>query len=293
MSGSVGRGWAKTILVGEHAVVYGTPALSAALDRGVRVALEDRTDGPVALDTEVEEALTRMAAEAGVDLRRVRVSVESDVPHGAGLGSSAALTVAFARALFARSDRRDPSKEDVVALAQVGETVFHGNPSGIDAEVAAGGGVVRFVRGAPPERVAVKEPLPLVVADTGEPSSTRDLVEHVAQRRKTTPGATDALFDLAGVLADAAVPALETADWPALGRTFDAAHSILQRLGVSTPALDRGVKLARKAGATGAKLPGAGGGGCLIALAPEPAPVVAALAGAGYTAFAALAGRAP
>ena len=297
MSGHSGRGLAKAILVGEHAVVYGAPALSVALDRGVRVTVEDRAAAAreAALAAPVEEALRRIAEALGADLSRLRVVIDSEVPHGAGLGASAALCVGFARALLARKGRSAPPHAEVVALAGLGEAVLHGNPSGIDAEVAAGGGIVRFLRGEPPvvERIEVKEPLPLVVADTGAPAPTREMVERVAARRKTAPGATDALFDLAGALVEAAVPAVRSADWPALGRMLDAAHAVLQRLGVSTPDLDRGVRAARRAGALGAKLTGAGGGGCLIALAPRPEPVLEALAGEGMAAFSLLAGRPP
>ena len=252
-TGTVGRGWGKAILVGEHAVVHGFPALALPLDRGVTVRLEDAgaAPSPPELPPPVPEALAAMAAELEADPAALRVGVESDLPAGAGLGASAALSVAFARALLARRGRPDASDDDVVALAQVGEAVFHGRPSGIDATVAASGSAIRFVRGDPPKvrRLRLPEPVPLVVARSGEPPSTLEMVDRVTRRLEAAPGATNALFDLLATLMDVATPALERADWAALGRALDAAHSILRRLNVSTLDLDRGVAAARAASA--------------------------------------------
>jgi mevalonate kinase len=285
-----GTGHGKVILLGEHAVVHGRPAIAAALDRGVTVTVTDLPRSPE-LDERATEAFHQMADEAGVG--RLHARSESDLPMGAGLGSSAAFSVAAARALLLWSGQHHPTAQDVLWLAGIGESVFHGNPSGVDAAIAARGGVIRFRRGAPPDVTSLPAPqgIPLVVADTGDRASTKDQVAAVTalyQENWKSKLAIGALLDVLEALAGTAEGFLASGSWAKLGKSFDAAQSILVRLGVGTPRLNDGCQLARAAGALGAKLTGGGGGGCLIALAPvDPTPVVAALEAAGYAAFSA------
>lgn len=283
-----GSGAAKVILLGEHAVVHGAPALALALDRGVTVTLTD-LPRPPDLDETATAALRQMADQAKVGPVHARSA--SDLPMGAGLGSSAAFCVASARALLAWQGQEAPPLDDVLYLAGIGESVFHGNPSGVDAQVSARGGLLRFRKGAPPDVVEIPAPhgVPLVIADTGERSPTKDEVSRVAalyRANRHSKAAIGALFDVLGALVTPAQGFIEEAAWPELGTSFNAAHSILGRLGVSTERLDLCCRTARDAGALGAKLTGGGGGGCLIALTPDPIPVIAALEAQGCAAFA-------
>ena len=282
-----GSGAAKVILLGEHAVVHGTPALAMALDRGVTVTLTDLPRAPD-LDVMAMAAFRQMADQAGVGPVHARSS--SDLPMGAGLGSSAAFSVASARALLAWQGQQTPPLSDVLYLAAIGESVFHGNPSGVDAHVSACGGLLRFRRGVPPEVVELSAPhgVPLVIADTGERSSTKDEVSRVDALYRTSrrgEAAIRALFDVLSALIEPAQGFIEAGAWKELGASFNAAHSILGRLGVSTDRLDHCCRIAQEAGALGAKLTGGGGGGCLIALTPDPIPVMAALEAQGCAAF--------
>ena len=288
MRQTCGSGAAKVILLGEHAVVHGAPALALALDRGVTVTLTD-LPRPPDLDATAMTAFRQMADQAKVGPVHARSS--TDLPMGAGLGSSAAFSVASARALLAWKGSQDPSLDDVLYLAGIGESVFHGNPSGVDAYVSARGGLLRFRKGAPADVVALPAPhgVPLVIADTGERSPTQDQVAHVDalyRANRNSKAAIGALFDVMAALVDPARGFIRRGAWPELGKSFDAAHSILGRLGVSTDRLDLCCRTAREAGALGAKLTGGGGGGCLIALTPDPIPVIAALEAQGCTAFA-------
>lgn len=275
-----GFGHGKVILIGEHAVVYGQPALAVGLDVGVRVRLV--RGGP--RDLRVAEAFDAMARHADINPSDWGFEVSAQIPLGAGLGGSAAFSVATAKALLA-IHKAPATEEAILALANVGEEVFHGNPSGIDATVACRGGFLRFVKGRASQQLRAPEPIPLVIADTGERGNTRAQVDAVAQRREEQGEATEALFDILGVLAGVATEAIPEANWKGLGSSMDAAHSVLQRIGVSTERLDTGCKWAREAGALGAKLTGAGGGGCLIALAPDPDPVLGALDELGMASF--------
>ncbi len=281
-----GKGQAKVILLGEHAVVHGRPALAMALDRGVTVTLTD-LPRPPELDPLGTEAFRQMADQAGV--AEVHAKSEADVPVGAGLGSSAAFSVAAARALLSWSGNDAPTPQDVLWLAGIGEAVFHGNPSGVDAALAtrSPGTIIRFEKGAPPDIQQVPAPhgFPLVIADTGERGSTKDQVAGVAallNENTRSQIALGALLDMLADLVGTTQTFMRDADWPAIGKSFDAAQSILGRLGVSTPRIQDACAIARAAGAQGAKLTGAGGGGCVIAVAPSPAPVAAALQAAGY-----------
>jgi mevalonate kinase len=274
----VGRGHGKLILCGEHAVVYGHPALAMAVDRGTTVRLTPRPGtlearGDIVDDRLIPALRTVLPADGW------QVDIATDLPVGRGMGSSAALAVALIRAESA-SRGHTPSVDEVFERAFAVERVFHGNPSGLDHAVSARGGLLRYRRGPPPSF----EPLPLpswrlVVLDSGVAGDTKQLVAGVASRRPTV----DADLDRIGELVLEATAALD--DPQALGPLLTENHGLLRRIGVSTPQLDDLVALALKAGAVGAKLAGAGGGGVVLALVEDPEPVLRAAAAAGVPAF--------
>lgn len=180
---SEGRGHGKVILLGEHAVVHGHPALAMAIDLGVRVtarpghgtltvpAWDLAVDLARDAGTAPARALLALADAIGVDARGVALVAEAPLPARAGLGSSAALSVAVVRALAAHAGHA--LDDDAVArAADAGERVFHGNPSGIDVALAARGGVGRFVRGVGLMPL-VAPPLTLVVALSGSRATPR------------------------------------------------------------------------------------------------------------------------
>jgi len=278
----------KVILLGEHAVVHGRPAIAApvrdvraqarvrgaplgqgcwivAQDVGREYAL-DTTYGDewaLPLQTTVRNTLTLFDV-ARLD---VTITVRSDVPFARGMGSGPAVASSIVRALAAYLGR-DISAEEVSQLVYQTEVLLHGTPSGIDNAVVAHERPVYFCRGQPMEFVRVGAPLTLVIADTGIPSRTRDAIDRVRQGLQGESDRFNALFDSIAVAVDTARDALETGDAPLLGRTMDTNGDLLEDLGVSCPELDRMVGLAREAGALGAKLSGGGLGGCMIALAP-------------------------
>lgn len=269
----------KIILLGEHSVVYGHPAIAAAIDRGVHATAtrseEDRVfvspwNRMVTPNAESEDALDRAVAVAftGRDPNRPKLRVDATVelPAGAGLGCSAALGVAVIDAI----DRACGTERSREALAEASfdwEKVFHGNPSGIDNTVAALGGVVVYRRGAPLDPVRPKIPLPIVVAYSGESASTHSTVASVAHQRERRPAEVDELFEaIASVVRNGRI-AIERGDLEALGQLFDMNHMMLSSLMLSTDRLETLCSAAREAGALGAKLTGGGGGGCMIALA--------------------------
>ena len=203
-----GRAAGKVILLGEHAVVYGRPALAAGLGLGLEVEVT-ASDGALRLESDLAAlaedprpaALAVEAARAlGLEPAGLTVRIRSELPAGAGLGSSAALAIGVLRALAAATGRRlEPDEE--LALGRRLEAIFHGHPSGIDPAAAAqpGSGCLRFVRGEPPTITALRaaRPLPLVIA-LGPPRRTGAAVGGLRARWEADRARHEQLFDEMG-----------------------------------------------------------------------------------------------
>jgi mevalonate kinase len=281
-----GRAGAKVILLGEHAVVYGRPAvasgLALALEAEARRGAGPRLESDIEADARGETLVAKAARAVGLEPREWTVRVWSKIPAGQGLGSSAALSMGVLRALAAAAGRTLASDEEL-RLGRTLEGIFHGTPSGIDPAAAALGTTFRFVRGDPPvvEPIRLGAAVPLVIAFGGPARSTGAAVGALRARWQADPTRYDALFnEIAGVVASG-VRALRAGDLAGLGAAFDRNQSLLGALGVSSPEIERRVAAARAAGALGAKLTGGGAGGGIVALVgPETeAPVTAALRG--------------
>lgn len=286
-AGVRGRGQAcgKTILLGEHFVVHGVPALALPLTgatTSVRVSRVDAGDpwveaAPVPLDEAAHAQslqLVRAAHRAlGLDgAPSWRVEVTTRVPVGHGLGSSAAFGVALLRALAAAGGR----ELELAELGRLGhqlERLVHGNPSGIDDTVVTRERPLWFERGAAPRLVQPSAELDagLVLASSGRPGSTREAVAAVQALRERDPRGFDSLCRQASAVTAAGLRAYQAGDSWTLGAQMDRNHELLVRIGVSLPVLDHLVRVAREAGAVGAKLTGGGRGGFVITLCERDA----------------------
>jgi mevalonate kinase len=288
--GVKGSGHGKLLLFGEHAAVYGYPALGIALPETVELEIERADDWSLAnvpprfheivepvldyLDAHLHE---RYGADA-VALAKGAVWFHQIVPTSLGFGSSAALCVALARATLGavpavqRHSKSDRDME-VWALANELERHFHGSPSGIDTGLATLGGAQAFSFDKPGLPHASALPLPpgvIVAAATPRDSNTKTLVQNLkgrVERRESQVIAELAeLGEIAGSAAELIRESSGEETLSELGNLAGRAHGLLRELGLSTPITERCLKTAAHNGALGGKLSGAGGGGAFFAI---------------------------
>jgi mevalonate kinase len=278
----------KVILFGEHAVVYGRPAIAIPVTQVKAKAVvtanprgapgEVRVQAPdVGLESMLEEldpAQPLAAAIQGVAsalkvkrLPACTVKITSTIPVAAGMGSGAAVSVALIRALSAFLGH-PLSDEKVSVLAFEIEKIHHGTPSGIDNTVITFARPVYFVKGKPIETLQVGRSFTIVIGDTGIASPTAAAVGEVRKAWQSDKPQYEAYFESVGAIAQAARQAVENGGIELLGPLMDANHGVLGKMAVSCAELDALVIAARKAGAWGAKLSGGGRGGNMIALVP-------------------------
>ena len=285
---------AKVILFGEHFVVYGEPAIVLAIDKRAYAKAELREDKRLYLrslnlnvagffdngsfkveEGNLKEAKTKLeplkcAVEKVLEIygEKVGLSIEvnSTVPVAAGLGSSAAVAAAVAAAVGALLNVK-MSKEDVFRIAYEAEKIMHGTPSGVDPAISTFGGAMLFQIDTGFKPLDVKADFPLVIGNTGVERSTKTQVSKVRSLRDKYPQIVELMMRTAREIVLRAVEALKKDDLETLGELMNINHALLYGLEVSDESLEWLINAARKAGALGAKLTGAGGGGCMIALA--------------------------
>ncbi len=282
----------KIILFGEHAVVYGQPAIAVPVhqvratasvtpeikeDPGVvriqapNIGLESRLDEldlahPLAA---VIEGVTNSLGIAQIPSCTLRVS--STIPVASGLGSGAAVSVAVIRAM-AGFLGQPMTNEQVSEIAFEVEKIHHGTPSGIDNTVVTYAKPVYFIKGKTIETFNIAKPFTIIIGDTGIASPTKETVGDVRLGWQANPKKFEALFAAVGSITRSAREAIEKGHPNRLGPLMTENHQLLQEMGVSSPTLDQLVQASLDAGALGAKLSGGGRGGNMIALTyPENA----------------------
>lgn len=298
---------AKIILFGEHAVVYGRPAIAVPVlevkARAIVKAQPRAASGTILIQApalDLEAPLQELPADhpLGMAVRLVlerleihhppalSLRVTSTIPMAAGMGSGAAVSVAVLRSLSAFLGK-PLSDEQVCELAYQVEMVYHGTPSGIDNTTITYARPVYFIMGHPIQTLQVARPFTLVIGDTGVASPTIAAVGDVRRSWEAEPSRYEALFDAIGSLTGEARQIIQSGNPAALGPLLDENQELLAEMGVSSPELERLVEAARAAGALGAKLSGGGCGGNMIALAdPDKATAIQKAleeAGAVYT----------
>ncbi|MDE2636119.1 MAG: mevalonate kinase [Chloroflexota bacterium] len=274
----------KAILFGEHAVVYGIPAIAIPLSNiRVRATCKD-TSHPLTVIAEdlARPAVTIVGEEfdrsdplslmAALTMGQLNtgdltgeIRIRSDIPVASGLGSGAAVSAALGRAIALMQDC-------VIADGELSKIVFeveklhHGTPSGIDNTVVVYEKPVYFVKDEAMDFIRFGEPLHIIIGDTGIASLTRDAVAHVRTLYEREPAHTATQFDEIGDIVNDARACIESGATARLGELMTANHHLLRGLNVSSAELDRLVEAALGAGALGAKMSGGGRGGNVIAL---------------------------
>lgn len=312
--GVVASAPAKIILLGEHFVVYGEPAIVLAIDKRVYAKVENRNDKllymrsanlnlggyyenrifrveqgdpkearskfePVKLV--VEKVLEKYGENVGLS-----IEINSTVPVATGLGSSAAVAAAVTAAVGALLNVK-MSKEDVLRITYEAEKIVHGTPSGIDPAISTFGGALLFQMDTGFQPLDANMDIPLVIGNTGIERSTRSQVEKVRNIKEKYVQIMDYVMRAAREIVLRAVDALKENDLETIGELMNINHALLCGIGVSDESLEWLINAARKAGALGAKLTGGGGGGCMIALAKNERlqPILEAIQRAGGIPF--------
>ena len=282
-----GSGFGKTILFGEHFVVHGVPGIASAVDsaadatvkkakKGINVADERTGAKGYAEKKKIQqlESIERMLKAMNLDPKKTAMDIwlGGNLPGFSGLGASAASSVAIARAIVEEFNLI-LSDEKINDVAYEAEKAYAGNPSGIDNTAATFGGLIWFKKNLGSgsntiEQLSIREPVEIVIGNTGIVANTKAMVAGVGERKEQNPEEYGAIFRQAEELANKGREALEKFDLKQVGELMNENHRLLQEIEVSCKELDYLVDLARKQGAFGAKMTGGGGGGCMLALTP-------------------------
>jgi len=273
----------KTILAGEHAVVYGYSALAMPVpEAGVEVEIDPsgrwlwegaNSEGPDDIDPgetlgDLVNILVDAMYEHGVDVSPpIGLRVRGGVRSG-GLGTSAALCTALVRALLVQNEQ-ELSPGVVALIANEGEELFHGTPSGLDAALTSFGRPILYRKGHEPTILSVQAPLHFVVAASVVRSSTKDVVAAVAKARQEDSTRVEALMASMGAAAEEAAQGFIRGDIDTIAASMQKARIALKSLDLEHPVTEAIRAAALQAGALEAKLTGAGRGGAVLALAPS------------------------
>lgn len=266
MTNKIGIGIAhsKIILMGEHSVVYGFPAIALPLN-DIEVVCKI-TEAKDKLKFDFYDTLST-AIYAALDYLQIKnqpiqYEIISQVPQKRGMGSSAAVSIAAIRAVFSYFEKDLP--DDLLEiLVNKAEIIAHTNPSGLDAKTCLSDKAITFIRNVGFDSLEIDLDAYLIIADTGIHGHTREAVNKVAKYEESNLPHLEAL----GKLTEAVETAIRNKDIMTIGKSMTMAHHHLEAIGVSVEKSNHLVKAALEAGALGAKMSGGGLGGCIIALA--------------------------
>jgi len=277
----------KSILFGEHAVVYGYPAIAIPLDsiafkiklipqpteKNSKIINLELGENLIYEDLDQEHSYRTAIAVILQELKIIKlppmeIRLSSTIPIASGLGSSAAFAVCLVKSLSAFFGFRLTNKKVNEISFQI-EIFQHGTPSGIDNTVIAFNKPVFFRKGYPPEFLKIGAPMNLVIADTGVRSMTKETVAQVRKFKESDPSVVDGIIHKIGDIVERAKNEIENGNSNAVGSLMTENHNLLAKLGVSCRELDHLVAVSLKEGALGAKLCGSGRGGNIVALCNE------------------------
>ncbi len=282
----------KCILVGEHAVVYGTKAIVTALNLRAFSSIEIISDKIIdieAIDFQLQKKFPfikeTMLDKKFLPLKPIvnccqiminkfklnkgmKLKIRSAIPSSAGLGSSAAVSVATVKAIESVFEL-NLTNDEISQIAFEVEKIVHTRPSGIDNFICTHGGCIQYSKKEQIKKIELPKNFSLIICNSEIPRNTGVLVEKVAKLHNKFPNITEKIFDAINLLSIKALESLKKGDLVELGEIFNLNQGLLEALGVSTAILSKFINIAKENGAYGAKLTGAGGGGCIIAISPS------------------------
>src|SRR5690625_915649 len=280
---ATGTANSKLILVGEHAVVHGKPAIAIPFPLvGVESTVE-HVPGRIKLDsafyhgpiesapdnlTGIVRAIEETLKYVDMPLRDLLIQIKSSIPPGKGLGSSASVAIAVIKSLFNYAEVKY-TEEELLNLGNIAETYDHGKPSGIDSVTITSKSPDWFEMEEPANYIEPKDDFYFIVADSGRTADTKTAIDSITGLIKSAPKRFNAKLDRIGEITYQARDALVKGGKYVLGQLLTEAQKELEALGVSDAVLNRLIYFALEEGALGAKLTGGGNGGCIIALAKD------------------------
>lgn len=280
--GAVGEAHGKLILVGEHVVVYDKPAIAIPFPLKIRAIITEHV-GEISITSSIYtgslkgmpsklqglgQCINRSLEFCNQPKEGINIEVESEIPMGRGLGSSAAAATAIVRGIF-EFFKQPLSEKELYSLVEIAENYAHGKPSGIDMRAVANEKAIFYQKSMGAYCLVSPEPFYIVVADTGEIGDTKIAVGHVKELRRQKPNFIESIIDEIEEIVWKAKEAIEAGNSNLLGSLLLKNHEYLKKLEVSNFLLDHLVESAMRAGAYGAKLTGGGMGGCIIALTKD------------------------
>ncbi len=270
---AIGKGFGKIIFFGEHFVVYNKKAIVAGLEKGISVEIIKNNDGKIILEPVeyrdsrekiIKKVMDYFGVKEGVTLKKV----VSEIPAGSGLGSSAAFSVAVARALN-KEFKLEKTDKEICNAAYHGEIISHGTPSGVDNTASTFGGLIVFQKkekGNLIKKLPLGTPLYIVIGNSGKKGNTKEIVSEIKKLKEKNPKIFENIFNAYSSIFENAETALKNGNIKRVGELMNINHGLLSSIGVSSIELEEIVYKSRANGALGSKLVGAGKGGCAIAL---------------------------
>lgn len=275
---NIGKAIAKIILIGEHSVVYGKPAIAIPFKDAKIYTKIEKTDGAIEIVSDIftgllseapriihpiRDIIHRILDGLGKKHEGLKFRVWGNIPYERGMGSSAALSCSIIRAIY-RFFGKSINCQDTLKLVNLTEDKIHGGASGLDANVIVKEVPIYYIKGRDFEELDMNLDAYLIIADTGIKGMTKEAVSDV--KKLVVDDTYMAYIDRLGQLSEEARRSFERADPYKLGQLMDQAQDLLRKLTVSSERLDYLIGVAKEAGALGTKLTGGGRGGCMIAL---------------------------
>jgi mevalonate kinase len=287
MSGK-GIGFGKTILLGEHFVVYGLPAIASAISDYTLAEVEEGESGMTLIDDrpavegykdvkqgEISRGIELILNFMKIDVNKtpLKITLSGNLECASGIGASAALASSIARAL-SKHFNLGLNDDQINEIAYEGEKGSAGTPSGVDNTCSTYGGMLIFEKnlaGGPNkiQRIEISKPLEIVMANTGITQETKEVVADVRKEKEKDPQRYDIIFNEYKKIFDEANISLKKGNIKNIGKLMDRNQELLRQINVSCPEVENIVSIAKKNGALGAKLTGTGRGGLVICLSPD------------------------